>query len=217
MANLPETRFSLIASLGDPANRRAWDEFLSIYSAAVLRYCQSRGLLLDDATDVVQDVCIATHQAAATWTNSGRSGSFRTWLFETARRMCLSSIRRRSRDRTVSLLSSDLDDASVSSSELACDALAIHKPEETEHFERLDWQRWAFCWAAGQVQANSQSHTWQAFWRTAVEGQSPEQVAVDLSLSVGAVYAAKCRVLAKIRAVVSELSQGEYRVNDPLC
>jgi RNA polymerase sigma factor (sigma-70 family) len=199
MALLPETRLSLIANLGDCANDEAWSEFLRIYHSAMLRFCQSRGLSLEDAAEVVQDVCVAVHRSAATWESSGRSGSFRTWLFETARRLCLASLRKRNQLATVSLLSSvDLV------------ATASNLVEDTEVAE---WERWAFYWACGQVQSTSQPNTWRAFWLTAVEAKSPELVATELSMSVGAVYAAKCRILSRVRAAVSELSQGEYRAN----
>ena len=199
MSLLPDTRLSLIANLGDCTNDQAWSEFIHIYHSSMLRFCQSRGLSLEDALEVVQDVCIVVHKSAARWESSGRSGSFRTWLFETARRLCLASLRKRNRGDTISLLS-------------AIDLVAT-TPNLVEETEVAEWERWAFYWACGQVQSTSQPNTWRAFWLTAVEAQSAEQVATELSMSVGAVYAAKCRILSRIRAVVSELSQGEYRAN----
>ncbi len=41
-------------------------------------------------------------------------------------------------------------------------------------------------------------NTWEAFWRTAVDGQVSEEVAGKLKMSVGAVYVAKSRVLARL-------------------
>jgi RNA polymerase sigma-70 factor, ECF subfamily len=199
MAPLPETRLSLIANLVDPANEAAWQEFLRIYESAVLRYCQSRGLGLEDATEVVQDVCVAVHQSAATWESTGRSGSFRTWLFETARRMCLASLRQRNRDPKIGMQSSLDVECSQSNS--------------MQEFEEAEWERWAFYWACCQVQSCTKQPTWRAFWLTAVEGKSSEQVATELSMSLGAVYAAKCRILSRIRAVVANLSRGEYRAD----
>lgn len=40
---------------------------------------------------------------------------------------------------------------------------------------------------------------WTSFWRTAIEGDKPEDVAEDLGVSVWAVYKARARVLQKLR------------------
>ena len=47
--------------------------------------------------------------------------------------------------------------------------------------------------------------TWEAFWRTAVEGRRPAEVAAELDLSTGAVYIARSRVLARLRQRIEEL------------
>ena len=74
--------------------------------------------------------------------------------------------------------------------------------------EAAEWDR-AFeqrllDWAAGIVRPEFKESSWLAFWRTAFEKQSPQQVASDLEISVGAVYAAKSRVLARLRQVVQQ-------------
>ena len=72
-----------------------------------------------------------------------------------------------------------------------------------------DWQRWAFCWAANQIEREVLPVTWQAFWLTAVNGEPPAEVAERLQLRVGSVYAAKCRILNRIRERIQELSRSE--------
>ena len=42
--------------------------------------------------------------------------------------------------------------------------------------EDRDWQQWAFCWAAGQVEREVAPTTWRAFWLTAVDGDPPSEV-----------------------------------------
>ena len=73
--------------------------------------------------------------------------------------------------------------------------------------EDRDWQEWAFCWAAGQVQREVSPPTWRAFWLTAVDGLPPGEIAVKLGMKAGTVYAAKCRVLARIRERIRELTR----------
>jgi RNA polymerase sigma-70 factor (ECF subfamily) len=70
---------------------------------------------------------------------------------------------------------------------------------EQEYEERL------FAWAADQVRTCFQDSTWQAFWQTAVEGRSSKTVAQTLGMTVGAVYIAKSRVLARLRQQIQQL------------
>ena len=41
-------------------------------------------------------------------------------------------------------------------------------------------------------------NVWQAFWRDAIEGDQPADVAADLELTVWAVYKARSRVLQRL-------------------
>jgi RNA polymerase sigma-70 factor (ECF subfamily) len=59
--------------------------------------------------------------------------------------------------------------------------------------------------AAEQVRLEFENPTWQAFWRTAVEGQPAKEAAEGLGMSVGAVYIAKSRVLNRIKEKVALL------------
>src|SRR5437763_12887677 len=96
MPVLPDTRYSLLARLSDPGDSLAWSEFLTIYEDAIYRYSRGRGLQDSDSREVVQQVLVAVHQAIAGWKPSGRAGSFRAWLLQTARRISLRSVRDRS-------------------------------------------------------------------------------------------------------------------------
>ena len=51
-----------------------------------------------------------------------------------------------------------------------------------------------------------QPTTWNAFWKTAVEGASPKDVGRELGMSPGAVYVAKSRVIARLRDEISQLN-----------
>jgi RNA polymerase sigma-70 factor (ECF subfamily) len=72
---------------------------------------------------------------------------------------------------------------------------------------RQDQQVQLFRSAAAEVRPEFQEETWQAFWRTAVLGRDANQAAHELGMSLGAVYVARSRVLAKLKAKVSALSR----------
>ncbi len=55
------------------------------------------------------------------------------------------------------------------------------------------------------VKDEFQPNTWQAFWRTAVEGRPAQEVGGELKMTPGAVYVAKSRVLARHREEVQRL------------
>ena len=74
-------------------------------------------------------------------------------------------------------------------------------PEKIEQ----EFQQQLFRLAAEQVRDGFAPKTWRAFWGTAVEGRSAAEVGAELGLSVGAVYVARSRVLARLTVQVQEL------------
>jgi RNA polymerase sigma factor (sigma-70 family) len=191
MTSWPETRMTLIRQLADPANVTAWLQFEKTYQPAIYRFARSRGLQQADALDVVQEVMLAVHRQAAHWTPTGRNGSFRAWLGETVRRTTLQLLRLRTR------IGVGLGGSSVGT---ALDAIPAHDDRELNH---VNDQRWRFFCAAAVVESEVCALNWRAFWMTAVEGKSAEEVATILDTRVGTVYSAKCRVMARIRRVAA--------------
>jgi RNA polymerase sigma-70 factor (ECF subfamily) len=70
-----------------------------------------------------------------------------------------------------------------------------------------EYERRLFAWAAEQVRGRFRPVTWQAFWRTAVDGASGKAVALELGLTVAAVYLAKGRVMAALREQVRSIDE----------
>ena len=58
------TRASLIARLGDPEDRAAWQEFVELYGGLVYGFARKRGLQDADAADLTQEVFLAVARAA---------------------------------------------------------------------------------------------------------------------------------------------------------
>lgn len=195
----PTTRHSLVLRLRDSDDQAAWSEFVEIYEPLLYRLARGRGLQDADARDVCQDVLRAVAGAIDDWDPDPAKGKFRAWLFRIAR------------NHTVNFLvaQSARPQATGGTSvqralEEAADAKVQHAAETQFG---LEFRRRAFRWAAERVRHEFTSATWQAFWMTSVETKSPHQVGEELGMTVGAVYIARSRVMARIRHRVEQLTQ----------
>jgi RNA polymerase sigma-70 factor (ECF subfamily) len=87
-------------------------------------------------------------------------------------------------------------------------ALEEYAADQTdqEAWER-EYQKSLFDWAVRQIRGRFQESTWQAFWQTAVRGREGTEVAEALGMTPGAVYVAKCRVLAQLKRRIREMDE----------
>jgi len=195
MDQTPATRASLIVKLRDPGDEDAWGEFVALYEPLVYRLARQKGLQDADARDVCQDVFRAVAHAVDRW-EPGR-GSFRGWLSRIARNLLINFLTRGySHVRAT---------GGTSVMELL-DAQPAPDPSASALFE-TEYQRRVFQWAANDVRREFTPSTWHAFWESAVEDRPPSEVALELGMSVGAVYIARSRVLARLKRRVEKLGE----------
>jgi RNA polymerase sigma-70 factor (ECF subfamily) len=192
MTSSPHTRPSLLVRIRDAGDRLAWRQFVDLYAPLVYRFARQRGLQDADAADLTQEVLQAVAGASGRLEYDPARGSFRGWLFTVARNR-LHNFRLRQRRHAQRFPQPE---------EGQLDATAA--PEEEALWDR-EYEQRLFDWAAEQVRGHFQDSTWQAFWRTAVDGETAKDVADALGLSVGAVYVARSRVLARLREQIQEV------------
>jgi RNA polymerase sigma factor (sigma-70 family) len=190
----PKTRPSLLARLRDVRNGDAWSEFVAIYSPLVYRYSRRRGLQSTDAADVTQDVFRAVARSMERFEYDPSRGRFRAWLITVTRSKLRDLLARRERES---------QGVGGTAAQERLDAVASSDQEEA--FVEGEYQRCLFDWAATEVRAEFEETSWQAFWQTNVEGKSTQEVAASLGISVGAVYIARSRVLARLRQKISQV------------
>ena len=197
MPNPPTTRYTLLARLCQPSDELAWQELMDIYEPFVYRLARRRGFQHADAADLCQEVFQATARAIEGWHRRTDRGSFRAWLFQIARNIMINALRHRQRHP-----------AGVGGSGLK--RLLDQQPADDEESRllALEYERHLFQWAAEEVKKEFRSNTWHAFWQTAVEGRRACEVAHDHDMSVGAVYIARSRVMARLREKIQEV-EGE--------
>lgn len=191
----PLTRVSLLVRLRDPNDTGAWAEFVHLYAAVIYGFARKRGLQDADASDLMQEVLRSVAGAVGRLDYDPTKGTFRGWLYSITRNKVYNFLEGRRRHPR------GTGDSN------AHQRLEEHpgRTADSGEWDR-EYERKAFAWAADRVRGEFQPSTWQAFWHTAVDGQSAKDVGQRLGLSPGAVYVAKSRVLARLKEEISQLS-----------
>ena len=195
MDEFPDTSHSLIFRVKNPADGAAWTEFLGIYQPVVFRMARRRGLQDADAQDVIQQVFLSISKSIEGWVPSDLQPPFRAWLTTIARNAITKALTRRPRDAATGSTSMvDLLEAQPDPQETTAEILAEARKELVR-------------WATEQIRSEFSEATWNAFWRTAIEGVPIAEVAKSTGRSAGAVYVARYRVIARLKEKVLAVSQ----------
>jgi RNA polymerase sigma-70 factor (ECF subfamily) len=194
MSPTDATRPSLLVRIRDARDREAWGQFVEIYAPLVYDMARRRGLQDADAADLTQDVLRSVSSAIGRLDYDPAKGTFRSWLFTVTRNALCTffeaqrRVPRGSGDRTMQTWLEGQPG-----------------PDEESAVWDREYQQRLLAIAADEVRPSFEECTWQAFWHTAVLGNPGKDVAASLGLSVGAVYIAKSRVLARIKERVRDL------------
>jgi RNA polymerase sigma-70 factor (ECF subfamily) len=193
MAEPPTTQPSLLLRLRDARDDAAWGRFVELYAPLVYGYLRRQGLQDADAADVTQEVLRAVAAAIGRLDYDPQRGSFRGWLRAVVRSKLCNFLAARRRQ---GLAGGETVDQTVLQEHPA--------PPEPDSWDQ-EYERRLFAWAAEQVRGGFTETSWRAFWQTAVEGRGAAEVADALGISVGAVYIAKSRVLARLRREIRQV------------
>jgi RNA polymerase sigma factor (sigma-70 family) len=187
------TRPSLLIRIRAGHDAEAWRQFVELYAPLVYGFARKRGLQDADAADLVQDVLQQVASAARRFDYDPIKGSFRSWLFQVIRNRFNKFVNARRLQQQGSggaglqdFLEQQPADEAVSD-------------WDDEYDQRL------FAWAVEQVRPEFEESSWQAFWMTAYEGKVPADAASALGISVGAVYIAKSRIVARLTVKIQQL------------
>ncbi len=194
MAEVPSTRVSLLARLRDAGDHAAWSDFVSLYAPVIYRFARRHGLQDADAADLTQDVLRSVAGGIDRFDPDPERGRFRSWLFTLAHRRLYDLQLQQRREAPAS------GDPEVA-------RLLDEQPDRAEEQRwRQDLERELFRCAAEKVRPDFATTTWQAFWRTAVDGESGQQAAQALGLSVAAVYLARGRVMVRLKEQIARMT-----------
>jgi RNA polymerase sigma-70 factor (ECF subfamily) len=177
----------------DASDHQAWYEFTEIYRPVIYRLARGKGMQHADAEDLAQQVLLAVASAIGRWEEDSERARFRTWL------------RRVADNAIINALTRGVPDRAEGGTDRLTEQTAREGPDSD--LLRIEYRREVFRWAARQIRDEFQPATWGAFWLTAVEGRDASEVAATLGKSAGAVYAAKSRVMRRLREKVGEFEE----------
>lgn len=192
------TRSSLIARLKDPGDENAWRSFDDLYGEVIVRYARTRGLTLEDAEDVRQNVLFGLVRFMPRFELRRDRGKFRSYLG----RVVGNAIHRyRSRaHRSREWLTADMVEFDR----------GVEAVELDEQWER-EWVEHHLRRALLALRGSMSARSLEIFGRL-LDGASPEDVARERDTTVEAVKKVRQRVRARLRETVDRQASEEDHV-----
>lgn len=182
---------SLVARL-QAFDTNAWQRLSELYGPEVYGWARRAGLQDSNAADVMQEVFQTVVRQIAGFRRERPGDSFRGWLWGIAQHKILDQFRRTANQPNSpggSEFYQKLAQLAEASAEGATPA------EEIVRLARR---------ALALIRSDFEPTTWQAFERSVLDGATAAQIAAELGISRGAVYTAKCRVLARLRQELAD-------------
>jgi len=173
---------TLLNQLRQPNQPQAWERFVRLYALLLFLWARQQGFQDADAEDLVQEVLVKLVLKLPTY-ERGDGQSFHGWLFRVTINQC-EDFRRRKATRALP------GDDGLS---------AVPGPATAAELEEAEYRRLLVRRGLEVIRPDFSETTWAAFNGVMVEGRSATDVAVQLQLSVNAVYLARHRVLTRLR------------------
>jgi RNA polymerase sigma-70 factor (ECF subfamily) len=166
----------------------AWKDLADLYRPLIAGWLRHQGVPAEEADDLVQDILLVVVQSLPSFSHSGRAGAFRAWL------------RTITRNRTCDFWRAHARRVHTAGGEAAD---VLRELEDADSALNRQWDeehdRYVLRCLLDLMAEEFEPATMSAFRRTALEGADSDEVARELGMSVGAVYAAKSRVLRRLR------------------
>ena len=172
----------------------AWRRLVNLYRPLVVYWCGRSRVPAADAEDVTQEVFAAAAAGLPAFHHDRPGDTFRGWLRVITRNQVLLHFRRRSGRP-------EATGGSAAWGDLQGVADPLPGPGEEESAEIAELYRRLLELVRGEFE----ERTWQAFWRTVVEGREPAALTDELGMTANSIRQAKSRVLRRLRQEAGDL------------
>jgi len=185
---MEQTSLTLLERLREQEDHRAWQRFVDLYTPLIQRWVHVHGRVnLSDVEDLAQTVLEVVVRELPSFDHNRNVGAFRCWL----RRITVNRLRAFWQDCEPA--GSGNTDVLRMLNELEDPHSGVSRQLDREHDEHVARRLLEL------VEGEFKTSTWEAFRRTAVEGQATKEVAEQLGVTMNAVLIAKSRVLSRLR------------------
>lgn len=165
----------------------AWTKLNQLYFPLIHQWIRTAGVAAADADDIAQQVLFQVHRNIQNFSRDGESGSFTGWVWTTTKFKIRDHFNEQNQE------------PKATGGSMAAELIHQMGQNEKEIFDEASATVRLTRQLLEMIKAEFQSNTWDAFWRTAVEGERAADVAGDMGLTIQAVYKAKSRVLRRVR------------------
>ena len=182
------TSIGLLNRLNLQKSPEAWESFVNLYGPLLHKWNIKAGVGSEDARDISQDVLLQVFKSLHTFERR-TNGSFRSWLYRINfyKMMQFKSLRKKELDSRPG--HHDLNKLSELVSNISW---------------AEDYCLDVFNRALAVIESEIGHRDWQIFQKTFLNNQAADEVASELNCSKRVVYIVQCRVLGKLRDVVSK-------------
>lgn len=173
-------------------DQEAWRRLVQLYGPLVYQWCRRWHLGAEDVADVFQEVFQAVAVQIANFHRDRPGDTFRGWLWGITRHKVGDHFRKMGKQPTA-----------AGGSDALQQLLELPTPPDDDPSTPAGdgvVQR-----TLEQLRTEFEPRTWQMFWRTAVEGHAPKDIAAELGVTPDAVRMAKSRVLRRLRTELTDL------------
>jgi RNA polymerase sigma-70 factor (ECF subfamily) len=173
----------------------AWRDLSVLYRPLIVGWLRRQSVPDGDLDDLVQEIFVAVVRGLPSFSHSGRQGAFRSWLRTIAT------------NYSCDYWKSPAQRAAARGDAAANEAIKLLEDPDSRLSRYWDDEhdRYVLRCLLEMMELEFEPATVKAFRRVALEGASGAEAAEELGVSVGAVYAARSRVLRRLREVAEGL------------
>lgn len=191
---MESTRLSLLTQACS-GSEHAWGEMVELYQPLVYGWLRRQDVAHHDAEELTQDVLSVVVKELPEFSHSGNEGAFRSWV----RQITVNRARGFWRAGKIRPSATGETKFLKMVEQLADDASTLSQRWDREHDQHVLRE------CLRRIEAEFSVATLTAFRRQVFDGTPADHVAAELSITRGAAYSAKARVLRKLRQLAAGL------------